>query len=153
MRTMFQVYSFVSKVKDGWNIVTHFELIRISVKSPFHSLKDLTDCTPSDWYRMLRICRSFGPGSSCSLPILLHCLKAPAIRAHWLAIDGVQPSIPENPPPQSKDQLITGIGWTIIRCWRLVSPFIFTFSSLYLLMDLIMFFSFFNNRLVYPILK
>jgi len=31
---------------------------------------------------------------------------APSIRAHWLAIDGVQPSIPENPPPQSKDQLI-----------------------------------------------
>jgi len=30
----------------------------------------------------------------------------PAIRAHWLAIDGVQPSIPENPPPQSKDQLV-----------------------------------------------
>jgi len=32
---------------------------------------------------------------------------APSIRAHWLAIDGVQPAIPENPPPQSKDQLIT----------------------------------------------
>lgn len=31
---------------------------------------------------------------------------SPAIRAHWLAIDGVQPSIPENPPPQSKDQLV-----------------------------------------------
>jgi len=31
----------------------------------------------------------------------------PSIRAHWLAIDGVQPAIPENPPPQSKDQLIT----------------------------------------------
>lgn len=26
------------------------------------------------------------------------------LRAHWLAIEGVQPSIPENPPPQSKDQ-------------------------------------------------
>ena len=33
--------------------------------------------------------------------------KHPSIRAHWLAIDGVQPAIPENPPPQSKDQLIT----------------------------------------------
>jgi len=32
---------------------------------------------------------------------------APSIRAHWLAIDGVQPAIPENPPPQSKDQLIS----------------------------------------------
>lgn len=31
---------------------------------------------------------------------------APSIRAHWLAIDGVQPAIPENPPPQSKDQLV-----------------------------------------------
>lgn len=31
---------------------------------------------------------------------------AASIRAHWLAIDGVQPSIPENPPPQSKDQLV-----------------------------------------------
>jgi len=31
----------------------------------------------------------------------------PSIRAHWLAIDGVQPAIPENPPPQSKDQLVT----------------------------------------------
>jgi len=29
-----------------------------------------------------------------------------SIRAHWLAIDGVQPAIPENPPPQSKDQLV-----------------------------------------------
>jgi transcription initiation factor TFIID subunit 6 len=28
-----------------------------------------------------------------------------SLRAHWLAIDGVQPSIPENPPAQSKDQL------------------------------------------------
>lgn len=26
------------------------------------------------------------------------------LRAHWLAIEGTQPSIPENPPPQSKDQ-------------------------------------------------
>lgn len=25
------------------------------------------------------------------------------LRAHWLAVDGVQPTIPENPPPQSKD--------------------------------------------------
>ena len=24
--------------------------------------------------------------------------------AHWLAIEGVQPSIPENPPPIDKDQ-------------------------------------------------
>jgi len=30
----------------------------------------------------------------------------PSVRAHWLAIDGIQPSIPENPPPQSKDQLV-----------------------------------------------
>ena len=30
-----------------------------------------------------------------------------ALRAHWLSIDGVQPSIPENPPAQSKDQLQT----------------------------------------------
>ena len=31
---------------------------------------------------------------------------APNLRAHWLAIDGVQPSIPENPPPASKDQML-----------------------------------------------
>ncbi|KAK7499297.1 hypothetical protein BaRGS_00009557 [Batillaria attramentaria] len=27
-----------------------------------------------------------------------------AIKAHWLSIEGVQPAIPENPPPASKDQ-------------------------------------------------
>jgi len=26
------------------------------------------------------------------------------IAAHWLCIDGVQPTIPENPPPISKEQ-------------------------------------------------
>ena len=31
---------------------------------------------------------------------------APSLRAHWLAIDGVQPSIPENPPAAEKDQLL-----------------------------------------------
>ena len=31
---------------------------------------------------------------------------APSLRAHWLAIDGVQPSIPENPPAADKDQLV-----------------------------------------------
>ncbi|XP_059080951.1 transcription initiation factor TFIID subunit 6-like isoform X1 [Tigriopus californicus] len=28
-----------------------------------------------------------------------------SLRAHWLAIEGVQPAIPDNPPAQSKDQL------------------------------------------------
>lgn len=26
-----------------------------------------------------------------------------SLRAHWLCVDGVQPTIPENPPPLSKD--------------------------------------------------
>lgn len=26
-----------------------------------------------------------------------------SLRAHWLSVDGVQPTIPENPPPQSKE--------------------------------------------------
>jgi len=28
-----------------------------------------------------------------------------SLRAHWLAVEGVQPAIPENPPPQNKEQL------------------------------------------------
>ncbi len=28
-----------------------------------------------------------------------------SLRAHWLAVDGVQPAIPENPPAQAKEQL------------------------------------------------
>ena len=28
----------------------------------------------------------------------------PTLRSHWLAIEGQQPAVPENPPPQSKDQ-------------------------------------------------
>ncbi|XP_043284021.1 transcription initiation factor TFIID subunit 6-like isoform X2 [Venturia canescens] len=35
-----------------------------------------------------------------------NCPKLPldiTLRAHWLCIDGVQPTIPENPPPVSKD--------------------------------------------------
>jgi transcription initiation factor TFIID subunit 6 len=28
-----------------------------------------------------------------------------SLRAHWLAIDGVQPAIPENPPAQERDRL------------------------------------------------
>jgi len=29
---------------------------------------------------------------------------AATLRAHWLAIEGEQPAVPENPPPLSKDQ-------------------------------------------------
>ena len=32
---------------------------------------------------------------------------SPSLRAHWLAIDGVQPSIPENPPASDKHQLLS----------------------------------------------
>ncbi|KAL1140807.1 hypothetical protein AAG570_000735 [Ranatra chinensis] len=38
--------------------------------------------------------------------ITSHPIKLPlevTLRAHWLCIDGVQPTIPENPPPVSKD--------------------------------------------------
>ncbi|KAF6206972.1 hypothetical protein GE061_018209, partial [Apolygus lucorum] len=36
-------------------------------------------------------------GPPVKLPLEVH------LRAHWLCIDGVQPTIPENPPPVSKD--------------------------------------------------
>jgi transcription initiation factor TFIID subunit 6 len=26
-----------------------------------------------------------------------------SVRAHWLSVDGVQPTVPENPPPLSKE--------------------------------------------------
>ncbi len=41
---------------------------------------------------------------------------APTLRAHWLAIEGVQPSIPENPPAQSKDQVRTAFGTALTNC-------------------------------------
>ena len=47
--------------------------------------------------RIWRCCYIFGKFVE-SLPI------AGYIAAHWLCIDGVQPTIPENPPPISKDQ-------------------------------------------------
>jgi transcription initiation factor TFIID subunit 6 len=28
--------------------------------------------------------------------------------AHWLAIEGVQPAIPQNPTPSGKDEMIVG---------------------------------------------
>ncbi len=31
------------------------------------------------------------------------------LKSHWLAVDGVQPSIPENPPPMNKDQQLKDV--------------------------------------------
>lgn len=47
--------------------------------------------------------------------------------AHWLCIDGVQPSIPENPPPASKDQqqkeiLDTTVKTTIEKQVKVITP-------------------------------
>lgn len=40
----------------------------------------------------------------------INALKIPmetTVRAHWLAVDGIQPTIPENPPPLSKEVQLT----------------------------------------------
>lgn len=38
-----------------------------------------------------------------------------SLRAHWLSIEGIQPSIPENPPPATKDQQKSEILDTAVK--------------------------------------
>lgn len=56
-----------------------------------------------------------------------NCLISISAPAHWLCIDGVQPSIPENPPPASKDQqqkeiLDTTVKTTIEKQVKVITP-------------------------------
>lgn len=56
-----------------------------------------------------------------------HSMTSFSAPAHWLCIDGLQPSIPENPPPASKDQqqkeiLDTTVKTTIEKQVKVITP-------------------------------
>ncbi|KAG5681567.1 hypothetical protein PVAND_010986 [Polypedilum vanderplanki] len=114
-------YKLKQIVQDAQKFMNHAKRTRLSIADVDHSLK-IRNIEPQYGF----ICKEFIPfrfasGGGRELyfqeekevdlndVMTSTAPKAPlevTLRAHWLCVDGIQPTIPENPPPLSKDAQI-----------------------------------------------